>query len=157
MKLLGNRQSMKSRRVILLLTACLWLLWLPSVSADGVVSLNVDIPAGKFKGIRLKNIPKDAAVAVEVVSNGEIVVALMDSKTYRSFSDTSRPLFLGLVEKRLSFSVTIPATDNYYVVLNNRSGQQERKVKITIRATSPGAGQKEPDKKTPNKPLDLEM
>jgi hypothetical protein len=84
-------------------------------------------------------------------------VALMDSKTYRNFSDTSRPLFLGLVEKRLSFSVTIPATDNYYVVLNNRSGKQERTVKITIRATSPGASPKEPDKKTPNKPLDLEL
>lgn len=147
---------MQSKRVSILLTACLSMLWFSSASADGLVSLNVDIPPGKLKGIRLKNIPKDAVVAVEVVSSGELVVALMDSKTYRNFSDTSRPLFLGQVEKRLSFSVTIPATDNYVVVLNNRSGQQQRTVKITIRATSPGVRQKESDEKRPNTVFDLE-
>ena len=133
---------------VVLLTICLWVLWLSPVVADGLVSLNVDIPPGKWKGIRLRNLPKDAVVAVQVESSGKLVVALMDSKTYRHFSETSRPLFLGQVEKRLSFSVIIPATDHYFVVLNNRSGQEPRAVKITIRATRPGAGEKEPGEKS---------
>ena len=96
-----------------------------------------------WKGIRLKNVLKGATVAVQMESNGKLVVALMDSKTYRKFSETSRPLFLDQVEERLSFSVIIPPTDHYYVVLNNRSGQEPRAARITIRATRPGAGQKE--------------
>lgn len=135
---------MRITRATILLATCFWMLWASSTSANGLVSLNVDIPPGKWKGIRLRNLPKDAVVAVQVESSGKLVVALMDSKTYRHFSETSRPLFVGQVEKRLSFSVIIPATDHYFVVLNNRSGQEPRAVKITIRATHPGAGQKEP-------------
>ena len=139
---------MRITRVIILLAACFWMLWASSTSANGLLSLNVDIPPGKWKGIRLRNLPKDAVVAVQVESNGKLVVALMDSKTYRHFSETSRPLFVGQVEKRLSFSVIIPATDHYFVVLNNRSGREPRAVKVTIRATRPGAGEKEPGDKS---------
>jgi hypothetical protein len=71
----------------------------------------------------------------------------MDSKTYRHFSETSRPLFVSQVEKRPSFSVTIPAKDHYVVVLNNRSESELRAVRITIRATRAGAGQKKLDDK----------
>lgn len=140
--LYDSNLKMRSARVVVLLTLCLWMLCHSSVSANGLVSFNVNVPPGKWKAVRLKNLPKDAVVAVEVESSGRIVVALMDSNTYRHFSGTSRPLFLGQVEKRLSFSVTIPETDNYFVVLNNRSGEQPQAVKITIRATRPGAGQK---------------
>jgi len=139
---------MRITRVIILLATCFWMLWASSTSANGLLSLNVDIPPGKWKGIRLRNLPKDAVVAVQVESNGKLVVALMDSKTYRHFSETSRPLFVGQVEKRLSFSVIIPATDHYFVVLNNRSGREPRAVKVTIRATRPGAGEKEPGDKS---------
>jgi len=134
---------MRSARIPILLATCFWMLWVSSASANGLISLNVDIPPGKWKGIRLKNVLKGATVAVQMESNGKLVVALMDSKTYRKFSETSRPLFLDQVEERLSFSVIIPPTDHYYVVLNNRSGQEPRAARITIRATRPGAGQKE--------------
>jgi hypothetical protein len=134
---------MRIKRVSILLATCFWMIWASSASAGSLVSLNVDIPPGKWKGIRLRSLPKDAVVAVQVESSGKLVVALMDSKTYRHFSETSRPLFVGQVEKRLSFSVTIPAKDHSVVVLNNRSGSEPRAVRITIRATRPG----EPDDK----------
>lgn len=144
---------MRSARVVVLLTICLWMLWFSSVSANGLASFNVNVPPGKWKAVRLRNLPKDAVVAVQVESSGRVVVALMDSNTYRHFSGTSRPLFLGQVEKRLSFSVTIPETDDYFVVLNNRSGEEPRTVKITIRATRPGAGQKESRDKILNREI----
>lgn len=125
-----------------LFTICFSLVWVAAEAASGPVMLNVDIPPGKWKGIRLKNLPKYALVAVEVESSGEIVVALVDSSSYERFSDSARPLFLGRVEKQLSFSVSIPATDHYFLVFDNRSGRQPRAVTVTVRATA-GAGQKE--------------
>jgi hypothetical protein len=132
---------MRSLCKVILVTICLWALSLSSVAADGLVSLNVNIPPGKWKGIRLRNLPKDAGVAVQVVSSGEIVVALVDSKGYQRFSETSRPLFLGQVEKKLAFAVSIPAKGDYFVVLDNRSGKEPRMVTVTVRAARAGAGQ----------------
>jgi hypothetical protein len=125
-----------------LFTILLWMLWFSSAAADGLARLNVDIPPGKWKSIRLRNLPKDAVLAVQVVSNGEINVALLDSQGYQRLSNTPRPLFLGRVEKQLSFSVSIPANDDYFVLLDNRSGQESRAVTVTVRAARAGAGQK---------------
>jgi hypothetical protein len=133
---------MKSRWASVSLTIFLWMLCLSSAAAEGLARLNVDIPPGKWKAIRLRNLPKDAVLAVQVVSNGEVAVALVDSKNYQGYAATPRPLFLGRVEKQLSFSVSIPATDDYFVVLDNRLGQDPRAVTVTVRAARASAGQK---------------
>ena len=135
---------MRSLRPTVLLTLCLCMLWLSPVAAKGPVTLNVDVPSGKWKACRLRNLPKDAVVAVEVETNGDIVVALMDESNYQRFPTPPRPLFHGRVEKRLSFSVSIPAKGHYYVVFDNRSRPQPRAVKVTIHATRAGAGKMEP-------------
>ncbi len=105
-------------------------------------TLNLDIPPGKWKSVRLKNLPKETNIAVQVVSNGEIIVALVDSKNYQRFSETSRPLFAGRVEKQLSFSLSIPEKGDYFVVLDNRAGQESRAAKVTVRAAPAAAKQK---------------
>jgi hypothetical protein len=118
------------------------MLSLSSVAAEGLARVNLDIPPGKWKSIRLRNLPKDTVLAVQVVSNGEIAVALLDSQGYQRLSNMPRPLFLGRVEKQLSFSVSIPANDDYFVLLDNRPGQESRAVTVTVRAARAGAGQK---------------
>jgi hypothetical protein len=119
-----------------------WMLWLSSAGADGLATLNVDISPGKWKSVRLKNLPKEANVAVQVVSNGEIVVVFVDSKNYQRFSGSPRPLFAGRVEKQLAFSISIPEKGDYFVVLDNRAGQETRAAKVTVRAAPAGASQK---------------
>ena len=49
-----------------MLTLCLSMLWVSAQAASGPVRLNVDVPPGKWKGVRLQNLPKDAVVAVAV-------------------------------------------------------------------------------------------
>lgn len=132
---------MRSFPKAILFTVFLWALWFSPAAAAGLAAANLDVPAGKWNGIKLSNLPKDAAVAVQVVSNGEIIVALVDSKDYQQFSKTSRPLFVGRVEKRLSFSVSIPVKGDYFIILDNRSGQEPRAVTVTVRAAPGGAGQ----------------
>jgi hypothetical protein len=78
-----------------------------------------------------------------VESSGDIIMALLDSSGYQRWPDTPRPLFLGLVENRLSFSVSIPVTGDHYVVFDNRSGRQPRAVTATVFATRGGADQLE--------------
>ena len=132
---------MRSIPTTILFTILFGMLWISSAAAEGLAAVNLDVPPGKWKGVKLNNLPKDAAVAVQVVSNGEIVVALVNSKDYQRFSKTSRPLFVGRVEKRLSFSVSIPVKGDYFIILDNRSGQEPRAVAVTVRAARGDAGQ----------------
>ena len=133
---------MSSIRITIPLTIFLCLLCLSPVAANGLVTVNLDILPGKWKAVRLKDLPKDANVAVQVVSNGEIAVAFVDSKNYQRFSETLRPLFAGRVEKRLAFSLSIPEKGDYFVVLDNRAGQESRAITVTVRAARAGAAQK---------------
>jgi hypothetical protein len=90
--------------------------------------LNMDISAGAWKAARLKRLPKNAVVAVQVESNGEILVVLLDS-TSKGKPDVSRPLFTGRVERRLSFSVTVSEAGDHYLVFDNRLGSKSRSMK----------------------------
>jgi len=113
----------------------LWLLLFPvSLGAGASIMLNIDVPSGKWKAAKLTNLPKGAIVAVLVESTGSLAVALVNSRRY---TKVSRPLFVGQLEKKLSFTVTIPKTDHYFLVLDNRKGTETRKVTIAVQATGP--------------------
>lgn len=122
----------KYRKILVLLIFCF--LKLNAEAAKGPVLLNADVAPGTWKAVRLKNLPKGATVALEIKSDGEIKVFLIDSADYQRFPNTSRPLFIGRVEKKLSFSVTIPTSGHYYVVFDNGSGRKLCKITLTIGA-----------------------
>ena len=100
----------------------------------GPIIINTDVLSGSWKAIRLKNLPKDAVVALEIKSDGEIMVVLVGYSDYQRFPNTHRPLFLGRVEKKLSFSVSIPESGHYYVILDNRTGRRKRAITVTAAA-----------------------
>ena len=100
----------------------------------GPVVLTVTVSPGQWKSIRLRNLPKDAALALRVNTSGEVMVSFLDADDYARFPAITRPLFSGRVEKQLAFSLRIPATGHYYVVFDNRSGNESRRVAVTIRA-----------------------
>ncbi|MGD9076488.1 MAG: DUF4344 domain-containing metallopeptidase [Desulfobacteraceae bacterium] len=116
-------------------------LGLNAFAVSGPVTLNVDVPSGQWKRIRLRNLPKDAVVAVQVESNGDILVGLVDAKSYQGPPDKRRPLFMGRVEKRLSFSVTTQKSGDHYLLFDNRTGAQARVVTVTVRAARGTADQ----------------
>ena len=120
--------SIRDKKILFAFIFCL--LWISAEAAKGPIMLNVHIPSGVWKTLRLKNLPKDAVVALEVKSDGEITVILVDTSDYLRFPNIHRPLFLGKVEKNLSFSVSIPKSGHYYVVLDNRLGQRQREVTV---------------------------
>ena len=129
----GKRVGMRSFLKALILSVSFFFICPNAFAESGPVTLNVDVPPGAWKAARLKNLPKDAVVAVQVQSSGDILVALLDS-TSRGKPDTSRPLFSGRVERRLSFSVTVTEAGDHYLVFDNRRGSESRAVTVTLRA-----------------------
>ena len=122
------------------------LLLLPSLNAQaagGPVMFNVDVPAGQWKGLRIKNLPRDAVVAVQIESDGSIVVGIVDAKSYKKPPESQRPLFIGQVENQLGFSVTVAEPGDHYLLLDNRLGKESRAVKATVRAARGSADQME--------------
>jgi len=120
----------KTTHVILIILA----LASASLSLAASAMVNIEIAPGTFKSIRLKTLPKGAVVDVQIESTGSIVVAMVNTKGYVS---SSRPLFMGRLDRKLSFTVTIPELDDYYLVLDNRKGTDNRSVSIAFQANAP--------------------
>lgn len=96
--------------------------------------LNAEVPAAKWKALRVKDLPKDASVAVRVETSGPISVIFVHQGEQASFPRAARPAFSGTAERTLSFRLTIPVAGTYYVILDNRKGAQAREVRIRIDA-----------------------
>jgi hypothetical protein len=110
------------------------------------VVMTVEVPAGQFKRARLPNLPKDAvlAVAVQTSASGKLVLFLINERAYQRPAKPEEPVFIGSVERRLSFTVAIPETGNYFLVLDNRRGVEAQKIKLGIRAERGRAPQEQP-------------
>ena len=98
------------------------------------VSLSVEVPPGKWKAVRLRALPQDAVVAVRAETSGEVMLAFLDTEDYTRFPAPARPLFNGRVEKRIAFALRMPAAGDYFVVLDNRLGNESQTVAVRIQA-----------------------
>jgi hypothetical protein len=127
----------RMRRFLLFFLSTLLLVVTPLAHARvKSVRLTIEVPGGRWKAVRLKNLPRDAAVKVEVKTDGPIAVSLVDQANYETYPVIRRPLFQGRVRDKLSFTVKIPAAGQYYLVFDNLSGDRKAKVDVSIRAAS---------------------
>lgn len=96
--------------------------------------LTAEVPAEKWRALRLKGLPRGATLAVRVETSGPIRVILARETEMQRFPRGLKATFAGSVERRLSFKVNIPAAGNYYVILDNRRGDEVRDVRIYVEA-----------------------
>ena len=106
-----------------------------AAQVNGPITLSVDVPSGRWKTVRLRNVPTGTIVAVEVQTSRDVIVALVDGTEYRRYPAVQRPLFSGRVEKHISFSVTTEAAGDYFVVFDNLSGREARAVTVKVLAS----------------------
>jgi hypothetical protein len=109
------------------------------------------VPPGKWKAVRLKNLPEGAGLGIKVVANGSLVVILVHEAELKRYPAPVSPLFQGTLERTLSFSVVIPDPGNYYVILDNRRGTQERRARVLIQAKRPASRDDAPQDSTSDK------
>ena len=71
--------AMSSTSKVFLATFILCLCHLHVEAVKGPITVNVEVPAGEFKAVRLRNLPRGAFVAIEVKTEGEVEVVLTDT------------------------------------------------------------------------------
>jgi hypothetical protein len=108
----------------------------PALAKSQTANLSVEVPAGSWKGVKLRNLPKNAVVGVTVKTSGAVTIAVLDKTSYAKFPKLQHPIFLGTADSRLAFSVTIPTAGHYFLVVDNRRSKEARSVELAIRAAS---------------------
>ncbi len=130
------------RKVVL--AACAFLVagtWTSRALAQtGQARITADVPPGVHKTLRLRNVPKDAQLAIAVQASSRILLSLINEEDAKRYPDVTEPLFTAPVERAMSFSVTLPSAGNYYVVFDNRKGEAVSKVRLIVRAARGGPG-----------------
>ena len=109
----------------------------PFTAAAAPIAATLPVPAGTLQSVQIRNLPKGAMIEIHLQCEGRLMVALVDSEASRN---RARPLFAGRLDRKLSFTVTIPQTDDYYIVLDNRKGSADQEVSLLIRGVGPSRG-----------------
>ena len=109
------------------------LLFAAAPAAAQEAALQTEIAPGKSKSVRVRSVPQGAGLAVRVVTSGRLLVALVGMKQLKEPRPDSKPVFRAAVQDKLSFRVTVPETDDYLLVLNNRAGKETLQVEVEIR------------------------
>ena len=128
-------RALWNRIFIALLLASLTTFAAPALAAEA--QINSKVAAGKWKAVRLKNLPKGASLGVKVIATGNLVVILVHETELKRYPAPISPTFQGTLDKTLTFSVVIPDPGNYYIILDNRRGGSERQVRVLIQAKAP--------------------
>jgi hypothetical protein len=115
-----------------------------STANEALAQLSTQVPPGAWKAARLRNLPEGATIAVSAESDGQLDVILADRETLAG-AEPSRPLFRGRFDKRLSFSVVIPASGDYYLVFDNRRSSIQREITASIHGSYEGRKARPPE------------
>ena len=132
-----NRLAGCLARSVVALSALLPVVGLTDDASTQSAQIEIAVPPGMVKTVRLRHLPLGTAVTVVVVASGKLRIALINASEIRS--KDPRALFSGVSERKLSFEVVIPETGDYYLVLDNRRGTERVSATAAIRAQR-GAG-----------------
>jgi hypothetical protein len=123
--------------VSLLLTLAIPLSGNSSFAETKEVEVTLTVSVGEWKVARLKSLPTGVGIRTEITCSAPVALLLVDQAGYSAFPDlVAPPLFRSRVVASLSFSVKIPHSDNYYLVVDNRAGTVESSVQLRIEASN---------------------
>ncbi|MDT8419505.1 MAG: DUF4344 domain-containing metallopeptidase [Desulfuromonadales bacterium] len=72
-------------------------------------------------------------------------ISILDRVDYQNYPEADRPLFKGRSYDNLSFSVTIPESGNYFLVLDNKDQENSVDLQLQIHAETAVSGDRETD------------
>ena len=124
---------------------------LAAAAIAATAELSAEVPAEKWKALRLKGLTRNASLAVRVETSGPIQVILARHDEAQRFPNGLRATFSGSAERSMSFRVTVPMAGTYYVILDNRKGSETRSVRLFIEAL-PASPPKPPARPRPKPP-----
>ena len=104
----------------------------PQRGLAATAQVSIEVPQGKVKSVRLRHLPRGTLVGIAISASGRLGVALVSAAQLKT--GKPRALFRAVLERRMSFKVAIPESDDYYLVLDNRRGSAAVSVTATVRA-----------------------
>jgi len=119
-------------------------------AAPRQASLSTEVPAGQFRGLRIRNVPRSARIAIAAKATARIALSLLNAEDAVRYPAPGEPLFTASVESTLSFSVVIPAAGDYVLMLDNTKGETPSRVNLLVRAAR---GDSTPAPATPESPM----
>jgi len=99
-------------------------------------TVNASIEAGDTHTTRLGNLPKSANVSIQLNAEGKLNVLLINEADFKAFPKIKTPLFKGQTSGEFGFSIKVPKTGAYYLVLDNRDGDQAHAFSMTVTASN---------------------
>lgn len=106
----------------------------PVVEA-GQALVNAEVPARKWKAVKLKDLPQYTKVSIQVESeNGGLDLIFIHGDELKRFPAAVSPEFQGSLERKLSFTAVVSRKGDYFVILDNRQGSEPRKARLLIKA-----------------------
>ena len=102
----------------------------PATAATAQVTL--EVPQGKLKSVRLRHLPRGTLVGIGIRATGRLGIALVSATQLKS--GKPRALFRAALDRKMTFKVAIPRSDDYYLVLDNRRGAEAVTVTATVQA-----------------------
>ena len=138
------RHNGRSCRIDLLgmavLAAILWLAIGPArpEAAEQTVETTISVPKGAQQGMRLTNLPEGTTLDVTVETGARMTVLLAPGPALAAATGSNAPLFKNETSHRLRFSVVLPASGTYLLVLDNTAGDSTQDASITIYARHDG-------------------
>jgi len=106
------------------------------LAAKKSVDLKLTVAAKKWTGIRLRNLNKNTLISTTISMNGFADIFLVDNLSYKNFpKNTENALFHASSKNKLDFSISIPKTDTYVLIVDNRKSTNALNFSLHINAS----------------------
>lgn len=111
----------------------------PVAAAEQSARASAQVGPGDTYTARLGAVPGGARLSIRISSDLPVDVILLDERDYLAFPDLEGPLFEGRADDELRFSLRVPTSGDYYLVIDNRDGDAARAVTLAVTASADAA------------------
>ncbi|WP_431024661.1 hypothetical protein [Halomonas sp. H5] len=124
------------RHIIGLALLASWLLLISSLAiAQGdsqSIATTTQVPAGNWQAILLRNLPQGASLRIVLETDGSLGVFLIEAEEYDRMAEGGRPQLAATTQRQLDITLRVPVGADYYLVLDNRQGDEDREAAVAI-------------------------
>ena len=96
------------------------------------MATRTEVPTGEWQAIKMRGLPAGARLEVQLEADAGLQVFIVDDTQFQRLAQGGEALFAAAFERRLQFRVRIPASADYFLVLDNRQGAAPRRVAVGI-------------------------
>lgn len=102
--------------------------------------LRLQVAAGNWTGAALHGLPLGGSLRIEAESDGPLRLLLADAAGHENFPGPIDALFDRQIEVSMVAEITLPRSEDYVLIADNRSGTAPRDVLLALRGRAQDAG-----------------